>query len=269
MKPMDKMKYSQEIIKELAKESKPLSPYDLKKKIKVPSSNDLRKETSIPYTGIRETLKRLCANGYVELKKPEQSKKGGNKTLYALTFKGVLKYLSEFAIIPESFDKLTKKEIDELTSEFDKKNQTDLLRFIEREGQPLNYAPFQECRFLLAFYPGIIRSFISNAKLFFNPAFASSLNSAGRLADDFGKCLDQPNFPLGINDLLEMRNMENSFLKDNFGKLFLKSIVGNVWVLGIRKIGGLENEKLRQFAQRILDENRPEIIAHRTGCNPI
>ena len=34
MKPMDKMKYSQEIIKELAKESKPLSPYDLKKKIK-------------------------------------------------------------------------------------------------------------------------------------------------------------------------------------------------------------------------------------------
>lgn len=233
-----KMKYSEEIIKRLATNSLPLSPFDLKK------------ETKFPYSGIRETIEHLFNEGYVKLESVKPSSKGGTKKFYNLTFKGVLKYLSTFNIFPVSLTEISKKDAEVYYEKFCEKHGKNLLNMLERQGKILNYAPFQESRWLSEHHPGIIRLFINQAKNHLNP----SLNNTGQFADKLSKNLSNPDFPFGVDDLRELRGAENSFLRDAFGKTFLLNMGGR-----IKKDS--ENEKLRLFAERILNENKVEIAS--------
>ncbi|MGD0996561.1 MAG: hypothetical protein ABR909_13700 [Candidatus Bathyarchaeia archaeon] len=234
------MKYSEEIIKRLATASVPLSPYDLKK------------ETKFPYSGIRETIKQLCNEGYVRLTSTEQSKKGGERTLYTLTFKGVLKYLAGFKILPDSFAELTQKDIKEFYEKFDKEHKSGILNALERQGEILNYVPFQECHWLSERIPGLTGSFVTGADFLLK----QPLSGESLIADAVSKYISDPNYEpyAAVDDVLFLRDIENSSLRVTFGKFFLRTMVSRIK-------DGAENEngKLRQFAERILDESRIEI----------
>jgi hypothetical protein len=211
------------------------------------------KQTSLYYSSVHKVINTFLLTGIVQPKSSTVSQKNVKTISYSLTFKGVLKYLSTFKIIPESFTKLTKltkKDVDEHKEKFDKEHNQKLLNVIETQGKILDYAPFQECRWLLKRDPGIIRLFINEAQITLNP----SLNNTSQFPDNFNKHLSNPDFPFGVDDLLILRNFENLTLRDKFGKVFLLNVVGSI------KMGAENgNEKLRQFAGRLLNEERAKI----------
>ncbi len=237
------MKYAEEIIKRLTTAKAPLSPFDIKT------------ETKFPYSGIRETIKQLCIEGYVvQIKSTEKSKKGGPLTLYNVTFKGVLSYLARFNVFPDSSDS-TEKEINE---KFDKEHKPGLITVLERQGNILNYVPFQESRWLSERDPNLIRSYVTEARFLLRQPLSghgrpSELSAYASIANDYSKYVDDPNHEPNIdfNDLLWFRNLENSDLIKRFGRAFL----GRACLLN----GNTENEKMRQFTQAVLDEKRMEI----------
>lgn len=244
----------------MATASAPLSPFDLKT------------ATKFPYSGIRETIKRLCIEGYIQqLTSTEKSKRGGVRTIYTLTFKGVLKYLANFKFLPDNdsfkacgkFDfspysdsPITEKDYNEMVEKFDKEHKSGLLNLLERQGNIFEYAPFQECRWLSERIPELIIIFITKASYLLS---IQSLDGNAILADTFAENIANSNYqPFGrcieVRDVLYHRRHENSDLMNVFGSSALTTIV-----FRLKKEPGNENEKLRQFSESILDVNRIKI----------
>lgn len=234
---MVEKKYIEKIFENLAVNREPLSPYDLKK-------------TGLSYSGIRDNMVRLCNEGYLQqLESFEKSKTGGVRTIYTLTFKGVLKYLSTFKIGPDSLNGVTMKTIIEAREKFDKTYEKDLLNMLERQGKNLDYVPFQEIQCLSKCISGLVRSLIIKAQILFEHPLNSSI-----FADKFNKNISDPKFGFDTNDLKALREFEDRDLRYAFGKVFLQTVVDS-----IKKENVNENDILRQFAEKILAENRKEI----------
>jgi hypothetical protein len=76
------------------------------------------------------------------------------------------------------------------------------------------------------------------------------LSGDAKMAVNISKLLSDPKTHFDVDDLLFLRHFENSTLRDKFGKVFLQNMVGRVKE---------ENENLRQYAERILNEERAKI----------
>jgi hypothetical protein len=220
------IKYSEEIIKKLAIDSVPLSPFDLKK------------ATKHPYSGIRETIKRLCIEGFVQLKSTEKSQKGGPRTIYTLTFKGTLKYLSQ--------------SYRESHKEFDP-SEEKLLQIIERQGVLLNYPLFQEIRWLYDRDVNILRYLLGEAKYQLRKPLATG--DAAEFAEALSKYIGDPSYGPGIEkDIVLARNDENLNLMDDFAE--------HVLIYGLGGLSEKEqgsNAKLCEFATKILNDKLWEV----------
>ncbi|MGA3289487.1 MAG: hypothetical protein ABSD42_04520 [Candidatus Bathyarchaeia archaeon] len=215
------MKYSEEIVKRLAIASVPLSPFDLKT------------ATKYPYSGIRETIKRLCIEGFVQLKSTETSQKGGPRTLYTLTFKGLLKYLSQsYRESHKEFDPSEKK----------------LLQIIESQGVLLNYPLFQEIKWFYERDTNILRYFLGEAK--YQLSKPPAIGEAAEFAEALTKYIGDPSYGSGIKeDIALARNDESMNLMDDFAEHFLIYGLG-----GLSEKGQDSNAKLCEFATKILND---------------
>lgn len=207
------------------------------------------KQTCLYYSSVHKVINTFLLSGVVQPGSNAVSEKNVQTISYGLTFKGVLKYLSTFTIPPILLTKVTKEDVAERNRKFDEAYEKDLLNVLEKQGQILDYAPFQECRWLSGQHAGLIRLFISLAQLHLDPLFFN----VSEFGDKFSKnLLSDPEFPFGTDDLRDLRNVENLDFKYAFGKAFLQNMVGN-----IKK--NSKNEKLRLFAERIIAENKTEI----------
>jgi hypothetical protein len=221
------------------------------------------KQTGLYYSSVHKVINTFLLSGLVKPESSSVSKKNVKTTSYCLTFKGVLKYLANFKILPDkgslkefatfkifpdSDFPITEKDSYEMLEKSDKAHKSDLLNVLERQGQMLDYAPFQECRWLSEQYPGLIRLFVFLAQLHLD----SSFFNASQFGDIRSKNLSDLEFPVRPIELQTIRDRENLDFMYAFGEAFLQNM------FGIKKDSG--NEKLRQFAERILNEKKAEIV---------
>lgn len=187
----------------------------------------IAEKTNIGYSSVHKAIKTLNLTGIAQPEGESVSKTNVKTTSYGLTFKGVLKYLATFNI-----EKMSKKQ------------EKDLLNILEKQGENLNYAPFREIRWLREHIPNLTSILVSEA----NYVLRQPLSGFSKLADGLSRRLSDPNFPLGKDDLFSLRSYENLDLRDAFGRSLL---------LCIRVKG--ENQKLRQYAQILLNDERKKL----------
>ncbi len=228
MKPTIKMKHHKKLIEKLATTPGPISPFDLTKTLKT------------SYSTMRETLQRLYKEGYVQLIEGE-SKKGGKKTFYALSFRGVLQYLAWFEAGPGV----------ELDLEEDQK----LIETLKRHGQRLNYVLFQEAPWLSEHFRRVTQNFIMSAQdvlfEYLSDPVYTDLEEYIYLSDKKHSKQDKQDRRDGLDDVLKVK----------FGSAVLAGLV-----FSAAKLPELENEKLKQFADHILAIEESKLMIIKKAC---
>jgi DNA-binding PadR family transcriptional regulator len=102
-------------------------------------------------------LKKLTGQGILTIV-PTRKKDKRPKKLYNLTFLGTVTYLSSLCLQPE--DDIPDAEVAEYWKDFDSKIQRGLVEFLEKQGRLLKYVPFQEIKWLVDHFPGIVRGIL-------------------------------------------------------------------------------------------------------------
>jgi hypothetical protein len=246
-----KRDYANKVFNILAESKEPLSPFDIQKnwknKLKNLSPSDFvdeQEQSNPPYSRIYEAITKLRLAGYVELNRTEEraSKKNNKITFYGLTFKGVLKYLSQF------YEKSRQEEFSQSAEKF--------LALIENQGNLINYPLFQECRWLYERNKRTIHFFIREAYT----QLSKPLECMTQIAEEFSKHIGdpnyEPNYNIGTEDVLFFRSLEDDDLRFAFGENYLMH--------GLRPIAEdslYPNAKLYVFAKHILDSNLEKIMS--------
>jgi DNA-binding PadR family transcriptional regulator len=70
------------------------------------------------------------------------------KKLYHLTFVGTVLYLASCRPSPSVSENMTASEIRESWQRLEKENRSEIIRILSKQGKLLNYAPFQEIKWL-------------------------------------------------------------------------------------------------------------------------
>jgi len=82
------------------------------------------------------------------------------KKLYHLTFVGTVLYLASSIPQPPISEKMTASEIRESWKRLEKEDRGEIIRILSKQGKLLEYAPFQEIRWLSDRVPKIITVFV-------------------------------------------------------------------------------------------------------------
>jgi DNA-binding PadR family transcriptional regulator len=82
------------------------------------------------------------------------------KKLYHLTFVGTVLYLASFIPPPSVSEKMTASEIRESWDRLEKEDRSEIIEILSKQGKLLEYAPFQEIRWLSDRVPKIITVFV-------------------------------------------------------------------------------------------------------------
>jgi len=195
-------------------------------------------------------LNKLKDDGFLT-RAPSKRGEKRRKKLYHLNFIGAVLYLIWF--LPPPFE-LTKSQIDEYQEHFEKESQSKIIEFLDKQGQLLKYAPFQESRWLSDHYPGIARVFLIIADTILHrppPHCKKPL-----LAAVIAATKEEPS-PQTKEEKTK-KNKESISLKewawrDEFTKLFFQLIVH------MKHKGKTNNRRLRRLAEEQLTEKRKEI----------
>lgn len=91
-----------------------------------------------------------------------QSKGGAKrrKKLYHLTFVGTVLYLALCIPPPDVQENMTVSEIRESWRRLEKEDRSEIIEILSKQGKLLNYAPFEEIRWLSDRVPRIITAFV-------------------------------------------------------------------------------------------------------------
>ena len=221
-----------EIIITLAQQG-PLGKYQIKQK------------TGLNYPSIHKAIDSFVVEGSVGIVDTVLSEKNVKINIYALTFKGTLKYLS--------------RSYRESHKEFEQPEEK-LIQFIERQGVLLNYPLFQEFRWLYDHDKNVIRFFVSVAKDLLGKPLADDAALAEELKlhislnkrvskNHFTPAPHDPNDPKEL--LLGIRYGENQNLMFDFAEYFLVYGMGQITV----KAATEANPRLSAYAKEILEDN--------------
>ncbi len=222
------------------------------------------------YSRVHEAFIEVHRQGLIQ-KATVKSKKNMPKTVYSLTFKGALKYLSTFTLTPNTLMDIF---------EFEKKeDEAKALLMIEKIGILLNYPLFKEIKWLYSRYSSVVAYFIdvsrgllrgplvgeaAKAEIVSRPnskvpdAYFSYGGYLRRIEEDEAKELVKTlgSDPKRINQL---RAEENAMLMFNFAEFFF---INGVPYQGIDNSNiDFSNVALSSFAKEILKDNLWKIHA--------
>lgn len=82
------------------------------------------------------------------------------KKLYHLTFVGTVLYLASYSHPPSVSEKMTASEIRESWNRLEKEDRSEIIEILSKQGKLLEYAPFQEIKWLSDRFPKIITVFV-------------------------------------------------------------------------------------------------------------
>jgi DNA-binding PadR family transcriptional regulator len=172
------------------------------------------------------------------------------KKLYYLTFIGTVLYLAYF--LHSVSGEMTDSEIGEFWEHFEKEHRDEIIEVLERQGKLLEYAPFQEIRWLSGRVPKIINLFVGIAGW-----IAAVLPTPHALyvenmiiSDLIRSAMKEK--PLEPTEAEMLESMEGTW-RDEFTDRFF----GVMDVLKYKK--GMNNRKLRELAEEQLDDKEMDI----------
>jgi DNA-binding PadR family transcriptional regulator len=214
---------------------------------------DLYKQLpNLSHGTIHYCLKKLT-DDFVLKCSPSKSAKSRPKKLYQLTFLGTILHLTALVnvLLPWLKSEATEKQMDNFRERFDDGLQVEIVDFLEKQGRLLKYAPFQEVRWLLDHYPGIVAMFLVIADtICLNPPFpykkpfSVMLFRAMREDDGLKERTKREE-----KDFLQL---EDEAFRDQFTDLFFQSL------FHMKAKGETNNNKLRQLAKEYLEDKRDE-----------
>jgi len=82
------------------------------------------------------------------------------KKLHHLTFVGTVLYLASYSPLPSVSEKMTASEIRESWDRLEKEDRSEIIEILSKQGKLLEYAPFQEIKWLSDRVPRIITVFV-------------------------------------------------------------------------------------------------------------
>ena len=192
-------------------------------------------------------LKKLTDSSVLTFIPSKKSEKRPKK-LYNLTFMGTVTYLASFLHWRDS--ELRESEMAEYWKDFDEERQSEIVEFLEKQGRLLNYAPFQESRWLSDHYPGIIRGFLIIADtICHNPPSPYKKPLLIALFRAMRKESSEKETGNEKKDLI--RRVEEAF-RGEFTDLFFQIVVVT------KSKGKTNNYRMRQLAEERLEERRHE-----------
>jgi DNA-binding PadR family transcriptional regulator len=196
-------------------------------------------------------LNKLADDGFLTFV-PSKSREKRRKKLYHLTFIGTVSYLTWFLPSPitEPITEVTKTQIDEFQEHFDKESQSKIIKFLDKQGQLLKYAPFRESRWLSDHYPGIARVFLMIAyRICCRPP---PLYKKPLIAAVIAATKEEPSPLTKEERTKELIPMVEEAWRDEFTNLFFQLIVY------MKHKGKTSNYRLCRLAEEQLTEKRKE-----------
>lgn len=184
---------------------------------------------------------------------PSKGAKSRPKKLCQLTFLGTVSYLA--TLLPcQPMSEATEKQMDDFWERFDHGLQVGIVDFLEKQGRLLKYAPFEEVRWLLDHYPGIVVMFLAIADticlhppLPYKKPFSVMLFRVMREEEGLKE--------ESKREEEELLQLEDEAFRDQFTDLFFQSL------FHMKSKGKTNNNKLRQLAKEHL-ENKIDETRH-------
>jgi DNA-binding PadR family transcriptional regulator len=219
-------------------ENGPKTEYDL--------YNDL---PELSHGTVHFCLKKLTEQGILTIL-PSRRKDKHPKKRYNITFLGTVTYLSSLCLQPE--DDITEGEVAEYWKDFDSKIQKGLIEFLEKQGRLLKYVPFQEIKWLVEHFPGIVRGILLVATFL-----------CRHPPPTYKKPLVYLLFHgLRGTDLEKLEAEEKSDLTNRLEMIFKREFTDLLFQLMffLRSKGRTNNYRLRQFAEEHLEDRIHETV---------
>jgi len=178
----------------------------------------------------------------------KKSRAKRRKKLYHLTFVGTVLYLASCVPQPPISEKMTASEIRESWDRLEKEDKNEIIRILSTQGKLLEYAPFQEIKWLSDRVPKIISVLVAIANWIAEnlptPYVKKPIMALLILAGE-----KEPHLPT----VEEMWEMAQRAWRDEFTTRFFEAL------RILKHEGRMNNRKLRRLAEEQLEERKRDL----------
>jgi len=178
----------------------------------------------------------------------KKSRAKRRKKLYHLTFVGTVLYLASCVPQPPISEKMTASEIRESWDRLEKEDKNEIIRILSTQGKLLEYAPFQEIKWLSDRVPKIISVLVAIANWIAEnlptPYVKKPIMALLILAGE-----KEPHLPT----VEEMWEMAQRAWRDEFTTRFFEAL------RILKHEGRMNNRKLRRLAEAQLEERKRDL----------
>jgi DNA-binding PadR family transcriptional regulator len=224
-----------EVILSYITENGPKTEYDLYKQF-----------PKLSHGTIHFCLDKLTRNGALT-SVVRKSGRERQKKLYYLTFIGTVVYLASWIPPLSVAEKMTASEILESWDRLEKEDRTEIIEILSKQGKLLEYAPFQEIKWLSGRVPKIITVFVVIANW-----MAENLSTPYvRKPIIHLLILAERKEPMPTKEEI-LERMQNAW-RDEFTTRFFEVL--RVWKHGDR----MSNRRLRRLAEEQLEERKRDL----------